>query len=259
MRVDPDRGIQAEPARDLVILEDRVIKRSGPALGRIEYEKTRRAREIADDSGLFAVPAIRSFDEESGVIEFERLLGSEPLGTVLAAGRYPATLLGRLGRSLALVHDRLTLPDDAIIELPTAWMDPDAPGSFIHGDFNVVNVQYVASDDTLVLLDWVGTDTISESATYGPAYFDLAWFIHTMIFRRVLRGGGIRHPIPKAEEFLAGYDAERPLDRGGFGRYLERTWANVSTRHRRRKGAMRYALYRPALSRLRDYARSLSR
>lgn len=259
MRADPESETWAESMQDLVILEDRVIKRPGPTLGRIEYEKTRRARQIGDESGLFAVPRIRSFDEERGVIVFERILGSESIKAVLAAGRHPAELLDRLGRSLATVHERLALPDEAIIELPPAWRDADAPDAFIHGDFNVINVQYVASDDTLVLLDWATSDTISETATYGPVYFDLAVFVHTMMFRRVFGGEVIREPIPKAEQFLAGYEAACSFDRRRFGRYLERTWANVSKRHRERKGAIRYALYRPALSRLREYARSLRR
>jgi hypothetical protein len=259
MRADPDNQPPLGPTQDLLIREDSVLKRCEPALGRIECEKTRRARKIGEKSGLFLVPRIRSFDEERGVITFDRVTGAEPLKAILTAGRHPAGLLRRVGQSLGTIHDRLTLPDDAIIELPPAWRDADAPDVFIHGDFNVVNVQYVASDDTLVVLDWAATDTISENATRGPAYFDAAWFIHTMVFRKAFGADLIPDPLPKAEEFLAGYETVRPLDRRGFGRYLERTWANVSRRHREKKGAMRFALYRPALSRLRAYARSLYR
>ncbi|MFQ6035803.1 MAG: hypothetical protein ACE5NM_08155, partial [Sedimentisphaerales bacterium] len=50
-------------------------KKASPSLLAIEATKTKLAGEIGKDSGLFYIPRVLNFDEDKGVLEFERLSG----------------------------------------------------------------------------------------------------------------------------------------------------------------------------------------
>ena len=107
------------PKTRRVRIEDKTIVKSGnPSLIRVEVEKTRRALQIGEETGLFRVPKILDYDETRGVVVFERIFGIEPLVRAAHWGREYEELGERLGASLAAIHAGLSLPSDMIIQLP---------------------------------------------------------------------------------------------------------------------------------------------
>ena len=177
-----------------------------PGILAVEAEKASRAFEIGRDSGLFSVPKIVNFEAETGVLEFERL---NDLVTLLDLavhkdGRLPE-LLKKAGQALAVVHEKLVLPEEMKKELPPEWMDPAGENVFIHGDFACINVCFHEPSDELILLDWSAAPSVSRTPTFGSRYFDILMFIssifHGAPWRRVLNWNA----KAMAEIFLRGY------------------------------------------------------
>ena len=77
----------------LKFTKDTVIKSGDPNLLRVEVEKTLRAREIAEDSGIFRVPRVVDFDAAEGKIVFERINRLLSIRTLLANGKRLTRLL----------------------------------------------------------------------------------------------------------------------------------------------------------------------
>ena len=181
-------------------------KKASPFLLAIEATKTKLAGEIGKDSGLFYVPQVLNFDEKKGVLDFERLSG---LATLLQlAIDKDARLLEfseKAGRSLAVIHDQLVLPDEMKHELPPEWMDQPDKNVFIHGDFACINVCLHQPTGRLVILDWSAAPVIGRKPTFGSRYFDILWFVSC-----AFRGApGIRilswNAEGIADAFLKGY------------------------------------------------------
>ena len=154
----------------------------GPLLA-IEAAKTKLAHKIGQASGLFYVPEVLSLDEQIGVLDFERLSDLVTLHQ-LAVDRDTRSLglFEKAGRSLAVVHDQLALPDEMKYELPPEWMNSSDENVFIHGDFASVNVCLHEPSGRLVILDWSAAPLVGRSPTFGSWYFDILWFA-SCVFR----------------------------------------------------------------------------
>ena len=203
--------------------EGTVVKSGPPALMRIEVEKTRRARLIGKDSGLFRVPEVLDYDDIRGVAVYERIVGIRPLRRAVSWGRDYQALAERIGTSLAAVHRDLTLPKEMIIPLPAEFA---AVGHdvFLHGDPSVENIFLDRDSATLVFLDWQMTGVHGGQATYGCRYFDVLWFVNNLLWTPTLRhlvGDPVR---PVARRFLASYHraANIPYEAEGLSGYAER-------------------------------------
>ncbi len=172
----------------------------------VEAAKASKALEIGKDSGLFAVPKVANLDMEAGVLEFERLGGLATL-LDLAARRDPRLpeLLEKTGQALAIVHERLILPDEMKCEMPLEWMGPSDENVFIHGDFACINVCCHEPSGKLVIVDWSAAPLVGRTPTFGSRYFDILLFIssvfHGAPWREILSwdGNGM------ARAFLGGY------------------------------------------------------
>ena len=86
-----------------------VVKKAAPELMRIEVEKMRRAHEIGKESGLFRVPEVLDFDEVLGIAILERIRSIQP---VIPKFIKSVSILEKIGASLAVIHNRLSLPSD---------------------------------------------------------------------------------------------------------------------------------------------------
>ncbi len=153
-------------------------KKASLSLLAIEATKTKLAGEIGKDSGLFYVPRVLSFDQDKGLLDFERLSGLVTL-LQLAIDK-DARLLEfseKAGRSLAVIHNQLVLPDEMKHELPPEWMDKPDKNVFIHGDFACINVCLHKPIGRLVILDWSAAPVIGRTPTFGSRYFDILWFV----------------------------------------------------------------------------------
>jgi len=155
-----------------------VTKTAAPDLMRVEVEKTRRAFEIGKDCGLFHVPEVLDYDDAKGVAVFERIEQIEPVAYRTKQCR---SIIERIGRSLAIIHKMLSLPQRMIIPLPAEFAWPGAE-VFLHGDFNGCNVCLDMCSHSIVILDWQMTSRHGGRATYGSRYFDLLWFVNYILW-----------------------------------------------------------------------------
>jgi len=198
----------------------------------VEATKTVRAGEIGIESGLFYVPSVLDFDRDKGVLELERLKGLVTLlQLAIDKDARILELMNRAGRSLAVIHEQLVLPDKIKYPLPPEWMAPDLTSEpigggtdqnvFIHGDFASVNVCLHEASGRLVILDWSAAPIIGRTPTFGSRYFDILWFAAC-----VFRGApGVRFLDWNAEGmidvFLRGYAKRSSRDiSSGFKNYL---------------------------------------
>lgn len=200
------------------IIGDIIRKTGKPAILAVEAEKATRALEIGLDSGLFSVPKVIQFDAEAGVLEFERL---SDLVTLLEMAvrkdqRLPG-LLKKAGQALAVVHERLVLPDEMKHELPPEWMAPSGENVFIHGDFACINVCFHEPSDELVLLDWSAAPLVERTPTFGSRYFDLLLFVSSLFHGALWREALSWNAKEMADAFLKGYGEIVTLN--GFNSY----------------------------------------
>jgi len=177
----------------------------------VEAAKAARALEIGKDSGLFRVPKVVNFDFGAGVLEFEKL---SSLVTLLDLAvrkdpRLPA-LLEKAGQALAVVHEKLILPEEMKCEMPPEWMGPSGENVFIHGDFACINVCFHEPTGELVIVDWSAAPSVGRIPTFASRYFDVLLFIsslfHAAPWRRILSWNGKE----MARAFLGGYRRAAP-------------------------------------------------
>ncbi len=197
------------------LLENLARKVGPPSVLRVEVEKSRRAGQIGEDSGLFRVPRILGFDSEAGVLEFERIPRLTTFGTAVARGLAGCDELAtRAGRALAWTHRSLALDDEMRIPLPDQWMGDARKSVFIHGDFTSNNVCIDESDMSLVVVDWSAAPLVDRYPTYGPPEFDVICFVrHLQMAAPSLRA--LSWPADElCDRFLRGYvdDYGEPLD-----------------------------------------------
>jgi len=183
------------------------VKTGIPDLMRVEVEKTRRARKISMQCGLFRVPKVLDYDQSTGTIKFEFMRSIQTFSEAIASVHSIEPLMENLGQSLAIVHKNLWLPDDMVVLLPEDYCLAGTD-VFLHGDLSLRNVCFDANNSSqIVILDWQATVKIGEQATYGSRYFDIMWFVYNLFYRPVGRAKykiGVP-PALMAEPFLRGY------------------------------------------------------
>ena len=216
---EADRHLLGAHERQVIILEDRVVKRQSPRFARIELEKTARATFIGSRCGWFQVPRILDADEERGIICFERLRGVVPLWYALRRGYRTDDILERLARSLATVHNELQLPPEMSIESAPPWGESArCPTVYIHGDFKSENILVSSDNHRLWIIDW-WTDS---TRTVGPCYHDIAMLLGTILQNRYMGLDFIRSVDYKIGVFLRTYfqDCKHPCDIQALQKYL---------------------------------------
>lgn len=208
--------------RNIQFGKDTVTKTSEPRLMRIEVEKTRRAYEIGKNSGLFHVPEVLEYDEVNGVAVFKLIKHIHPVRSAMDGSLRYKSLMEQIGRSLAVIHRKLTLPHGMTITLPSEF---NLPGTevFLHGDFNGMNICVSPCLPPIVILDWQTTAVHGGQATYGSRYFDLIWFVNYMLWTPTFYYL-FCDPVSKAARcFLESYfkESEFPYDAEMIARYAK--------------------------------------
>jgi hypothetical protein len=163
---------------ELIFTDDIVVKTTSPELMRIEYEKHKRAYEIGKESGLFRVPEIYEYEPIKGRMTLEYMNDIEKFESIKSPSN---ELIYKIGKSLAIIHKNLSLPEEIIIQLPKEFVSCDEV--FLHGDFNGANVCIDKKDGSIVILDWQMAPGYGGRATFGTRLFDLTWFAtYNLIF-----------------------------------------------------------------------------
>jgi hypothetical protein len=135
----------------------------------IEVAKARAMGKILSGQSELMTPALRSVDEASGVLEFERLEGMMPF-----TSRSSPTVFGQAGRGLGIVHKHLSLASSLSV---TRKEDEGRQGLvFVHGDYSPLNLARLP-DGRLALFDWGLRPWTTELYTRASPAVDLAAFI----------------------------------------------------------------------------------
>jgi hypothetical protein len=189
-------------------------KTGDPSLLAVEAAKSRLAREIGQETGLFYVPEVIRFDAKAGVLDFERLEGLVTLlQLAVRKDERVGELMKKVGQALAMVHEKLVLPEEMKHVLPEEWMDTSGLNVFIHGDFAMCNLSFHETSGQLVIVDWSGAPLIGRTPTFGTRFFDILWFassiFHNMPVKRTLDLDFEK----MADAFFTGYAAASSLDR----------------------------------------------
>lgn len=217
-------------------------KEAHPDLLRVEAAKSEQARLIGDETGLFYVPEIISFDEQAGVLDFERIADLRPINDLFETNDPRlGDLLETAGRSLAAVHARLKLDKEMTHALPPEWRGPDDGSVYFHGDLSGWNVCYLDDSSRLAIVDWSASPMLGRLPTFGTRYVDLTWFTWGMfVGLRWKSRKTWKSPI-MAEAFLRGYVAEsgRRLDDHLYDYYSEpiRRWYRKNALARTKRSA----------------------
>jgi hypothetical protein len=160
---------------------------------RIEKEKARRMTEIFLGEADYTTPPLLDVDDSRGLLIFQR---KSPTRQFTA--REEISWFARAGRALAIVHSRLTLPDDLTI---VRAADRDRRGRvFVHGDYMPNNLGI--SNDQLILFDWGLRPWTEETYTCAAGSVDVAAFLGPWL---VPRWGDLRFPIAKLAAMMEGY------------------------------------------------------
>jgi hypothetical protein len=206
---------------EVEIHKNTVVKRASPHLMRIEIEKTRQAHEIGKASNLFQAPQVLDFEEATGKALFERIHGLRRLSEALPWRQEYRDLIEVLARSLVLIHQELVLPDDMRLPLPPQ-LNASHDLVFLHGDLTVDNVCINTGTGKLVILDWQLTPLYGGQATFGTRYFDVLWFLGTLINRPRMRFLVDNPVAPIASSLISRYLAEsRVQDYAGIAAYAQ--------------------------------------
>jgi hypothetical protein len=189
-----------------------VMRKTGESsLLAIEAAKASRGLDIGRDSGLFRVPKVVNFDAEAGRLDFEHFDGLVTLlDLAVRKDRRLAELLEKTGRALALVHEKLTLPETMKYELPPQWSGPAEQNVFIHGDFACINVCYHERPDELVIVDWSAAPLVGRTPTFGSRYFDILMFISSLFHGAPCREVLSWDAAGMSRAFLGGYRSASP-------------------------------------------------
>ena len=215
-----------------------MIKRQSPEQSCIERARTQLGARIASECGLFEVPEILSYEDETGEITFRYIHDVVTLREHLVRRADPQ-LMARVGQALAAIHDT-----DGICCRPDV---------FWHGDYGVGNVLYSAERDTITIVDWANARWTHEpfGRSCGRAGYDLGGALVALFHHRPF---GHMY-IPRLEALGAGFLRGYAGARNSFSILEELPTISELIQQRRQywisqRGVLKNLAYEPSLIRL---------
>ena len=210
-----------------------------------EVRMTQSAYRLAQATSRFRVPNIVGYDVSEQWIKLEYIDGTVPLHHLLRPKNVPVEVFDRAARIVALIHRDLELSREYAKPLPPQF-DQVGPKAFLHGDLYLINVRYRPATDELVLIDWSSSPLIGMVANWGTVYWDVGFFVRSIVASPPIRvtGKRIRHDV--ADAFLqryVEYSGMGPLGRPFF-EYCRELASFLKYHDRRRLEWYRYLRYR---------------
>jgi hypothetical protein len=169
-----------------------------------EVRMTQAAYELASGGSLFRVPRVVAYDLSEQWIKLEYIDGTVPLHHLLRQKNAPAEVFDRAARTVALIHRDLQLAPEHRRPLPPEF-DRGGPQAFLHGDLYLINVRYRPATEELVLIDWSSSPLIGMAANWGTVYWDLAFFLRSLVASPPIRLTGKQMRYDLADAFLQTY------------------------------------------------------
>jgi hypothetical protein len=165
-----------------IVDKDRRILKKYISLESFEYElsASSAAYSVAKASGLFYVPKILEYNSEELWVDFEYLPALIPLGQyVYSRNPQLLVLMEQAGVILSIIHKTLHLNKKKTLP---GILNCDGQQVFIHGDFNLTNVQYDLFSKKIVVIDWALTPRANMVCNWGSPYFDIAWMVNSLFY-----------------------------------------------------------------------------
>ena len=189
----------------VILTEHEVIKEGPSKLMKIEYEKTINAYRIFEASNVINIPKVLYFNEQEGKLKFVRIKNVSNVERFQNKSFNNITTASNIGTCLANVHVSYFLPDDLIIQLPMELEDLNSQQVFIHGDLTGDNILIDNTNKKIFIIDWMMTRKHQGKATFGTAYFDLAWFLNYQFYSAINLNYFRREIEKEAYAFLKSY------------------------------------------------------
>jgi SAM-dependent methyltransferase len=250
-----------KPGRAISAFGEVVVKRQEPRASRRERLRTLAGRRVGQQTGLFVVPAIVSFDDSQGEIVFERLHATR-LQQALSDPARSMELVGRVAKALAAIHGQMDPSADAAAALPNR----SSPGPLrdpvpLHGDFGLSNVFYLPASDRIAIIDWSNADWIGIDDDLGAPETDIAVFLLSLFHRRLFGPSPVSRRHEVALHFLATYASASPvgLDLDALSEIVTAIAPAFARLSREHKGKLRALVRRHSLIDLDRFLRRLSR
>jgi tRNA A-37 threonylcarbamoyl transferase component Bud32 len=235
------------PGRAVLVGDSVVVKTQETTTSRRERIRTQAASLVAEQTGLFVVPKIISFDDAQGQIVFERL-PITGLHEILRDRDQGLVMMQRMAEALAATHGRMVISETA----PKGWVP-------LHGDFALTNVLHLPGADRLAIIDWANAEWTGFDGDYGPPELDVAVFLTSLFHRRAFypRQVASRHEV--ARHFLATYASRSPhgLDLAALRSIVTGIMPAFIRLTRRLRGPLRALAYRHSMIDLELFLRRL--
>lgn len=200
----------------------------------LEIEKTIKAYELSSTTNSFRVPKIVDYNLLEGWIGFEYFPQLSPLHTFFKNESQMADLIKRAGFCLGLIHNNLVLDEKDRVGLPGDALlgGLNNESAFLHGDFNLINVQYDSSVDQLVILDWSLSPYLEKDANWGPIYWDVGCMVRAILTMPLYYSNQGKMRSRMADIFLDSYIMHsnykiKPKD---FSRYCDQLFKLFSSK-----------------------------
>lgn len=147
---------------------------------KVMYHKLSALEQICEKISFFKLPKILSSNLEEYKITQEYIPDLIPIRLLISRPELLEKLLFRIGAGLAEAHQKLDLKEITKEELPAPFCDMNGTKTFLHLDFNTVNVQYNEATDTIYFLDWEMTPLLKSDANYGSIYYDIIHMVYQL-------------------------------------------------------------------------------
>ncbi len=159
-----------------------VTKTGSPEVIGLEAKMTEKAYELSCISKTFRVPKVLCHDYSMGILKLELIENIRPISTLLQNRKKFKKIISITGECLAYIHDELSLQEESVFRFTkekNIEIDEES-NAFIHGDFDVYNVQYDFIDESVVILDWSLSPLMDSLANYESRYWDISWMVGTI-------------------------------------------------------------------------------
>lgn len=246
--------------RAVAVQGDLVTKRQEPWASQKERLRTQAGRKVAQETGLFIVPDIISYDDARGEIVFERL-EMTGLRAALSDPVRGMELADGAARALAAIHSRMETGETAArCVTGPAGVDRKREIVPVHGDFGMANVRYHPGTAQIAVIDWSNAEWTGMDADLAPPETDVAVFVMSLFHRRLFDGTPISRRHNVAHHFLATYASSGPygLNIGLLREVVAGTTPAFARLVRRLKGTIRGLAYRHGLIDLSWFLQRLS-
>jgi len=146
----------------------------------VMYHKLNALEKICENASFFKLPKVLSSNQEEYKITQEYIPDLIPIRLLISRPELLKKLLFRIGAGLAEAHKNLNLEQSKKEELPAPFSEMNGEKTFLHLDFNTVNVQYHEATDNIYFLDWEITPLLEGNANYGSTFYDIIHMIYQL-------------------------------------------------------------------------------